>query len=184
MREKRVLLLTGRPGVGKTTVVRKVAARLGTGHGQVRIAGFFTQEMRDGSGRRSGFVGETFGGRRKIIASVARSGGPRVSRYGVDVRAVEELTEAALAPRSGVDVYLVDEIGKMECLSDRFIDAIRALLDSGQPVVATVGLRGGGFIASVKRHPSAAVREVTRENRDALPPRIVDWLTELLVAPE
>lgn len=184
MGEKRVLLLTGRPGVGKTTVVREVARRLATGPAQVRIAGFFTQEVRDASGRRTGFLGETFDGRRATIASVARRGSPRVSRYGVDLEAIEELTEAALALRPEIDTYLVDEIGKMECLSDRFIEAVRTLLDSGRPMVATVGLRGGGFIAAVKRHPAAAVREVTRENRDALPPRIVDWLTELFSSRE
>ena len=86
----RVLLLTGAPGSGKTTIMKKVAA------------------------------------------------------------ALDEITEEALVLDDGTDIYLVDEIGKMECFSKKFRAATRGLLDSGRPLVATVALRGGGFIAEVK----------------------------------
>ena len=75
-------------------------------------------------------------------------------------------------------VYLIDEIGKMECLSGAFTDAVARLLDSRCPVIATVAQRGKGFIAEVKRHPRAESWEVTRANRDAMPGRIVSWLDE------
>ena len=48
----------------------------------------------------------------------------------------------------GVQVYLVDEIGKMECLSDRFIANMRALVTGRPPVIATVGLPGKTKIVS------------------------------------
>ncbi|MBI2218916.1 MAG: hypothetical protein HYU51_16645 [Candidatus Rokubacteria bacterium] len=50
----------------------------------------------------------------------------------------------------------VDEIGKMECLSRAFVEAVRALLDTAMPVVATVAARGGGFIEEVKRRRDGA----------------------------
>ena len=78
--------------------------------------------------------------------------------------------------RRGVALYLVDEIGKMECLSPGFVDATRALLDAGVPLVATVGQRGGGFIAEAKRRPDVTLWEVTRANRDALPARVGEWI--------
>jgi nucleoside-triphosphatase len=80
------------------------------------------------------------------MAHVDLPGPPRVGRYGVDVAAIDAVVDEVLAPRAGVDLHLVDEIGKMECLSPRFVRAMRALLDSGAPVVATIALRGG-FIA-------------------------------------
>jgi nucleoside-triphosphatase len=70
----------------------------------------------------------------------------------------------------------VDEIGKMECLSPTFVEAVRGLLIAGRPLVATVGERGGGFIAEVKRRPDVELWELTRANRDAMPARVLAWL--------
>ena len=164
------LLLTGRPGVGKTTVIEKVAERL-AGRG---IAGFVTEEVRDTAGRRTGFRAVTFGGERATISDVGRAGPPRVGKYGVDVVAIDRLAEEALS--LDVDVYLVDEIGKMECLSERFVEAVERLLDSRTALVVTIGKRGPGLIASAKCRPDAELWEVTESNRDAMPDRILDWL--------
>ena len=101
----------------------------------------------------------------------------RVGRYGVDLDALDAVAVPALAPEERA-VYLIGEIGKMECLSRAFTDAVARLLDSACPVIATVAQRGTGFIAEVKRRPRAELWEVTRANRDALPGRIVSWLDE------
>jgi len=145
------LLITGQPGVGKTTAIRAVASGLAG----ARLGGFFTQEMRS-RGVRRGFELVTFDGRRAAMAHVDRRGSPRVGKYGVDTGVLEITARASLAVDRGIDVYLVDEIGKMECLSPGFVAAMRALLDAGRPVVATIGERGGGFIAEVKRRPDVA----------------------------
>jgi nucleoside-triphosphatase len=163
------LLLTGIPGVGKTTVIRRVA----DGLGGVRLGGFYTEEMRS-AGRREGFCLVGFDGSRRVLAHV-RLPPPRVSKYGVDVAALDSAVAALLDPASA-EVFLVDEIGKMECLSGRFVAAMRRLFDSGRVVVATVALRGGGFIAEVKRRPGVALREVTRANRDALSGEVLAWI--------
>ncbi|HXH07443.1 MAG TPA: nucleoside-triphosphatase [Vicinamibacterales bacterium] len=170
-----VLLLTGRPGAGKTTVLRRAAERVGA-----RVGGFYTEEIRAG-GERRGFRGVPFdGGEASLIADVALRGGPRVGRYRVDVAAIDRLAETTLRPRAGVHVFFIDEIGKMECLSARFVAATTALLDTGRLVVATIGLRGSGFISDVKRRPDVELWEVTRTTRDALPERVVAWVRERL----
>jgi nucleoside-triphosphatase len=92
--------------------------------------------------------------------------------------ALDTLSRSALTVRKGVDVYLVDEIGKMECLSPAFVEAVQELLDADRPVVATVGQRGGGFIAEVKRRPDVELWEIDRDNRDEIPARVVAWLEE------
>ena len=167
------LLITGSPGIGKTTVIRAVASGLSS----VRLGGFFTQEMRS-RGVRSGFELVTFDGQRAVMAHVDRRGGPRVGKYGVDASVLEITARTSLAVSPGTDVYLVDEIGKMECLSPGFVATMRALLDTGQPVVATIGERGGGFIAEVKRRPDVALWRLSRDNRDAAPDRILTWLRD------
>ena len=58
-------------------------------------------------------------------------------------------------------IWLIDEIGKMECLSTAFVEATRRVLDSGRPLIATVAQRGGGFIDEVKRLVDSGAKEVT-----------------------
>jgi len=166
----RHLLLTGSPGIGKTTVVRRLAERL-----PLRLGGFYTEEIRE-AGQRQGFRAITFDNRALVIAHVNARGPARVGRYGVDVAAIDRLAESTLKGGGDTELYIVDEIGKMECLSARFVAATGALLDGARPVVATVGERGGGFIAAVKQRPDVAVWEVTRANRDELPARVIAWI--------
>jgi nucleoside-triphosphatase len=173
--EHHILLLTGRPGVGKTTVLRK-AAELLAGW---RIAGFYTEEMRE-SGTRTGFRGLAFDGASEaVIARADDPGQPRIGRYAVDVAAIDEIAGATLRfDEDEVDAVLIDEIGKMECLASEFLDSVTDLLDTALPMVATVARQGTGLIAEVKNRPDALVWEVTPDNRDRLPAEIVAWLQD------
>src|SRR5262245_57462688 len=110
------------------------------------------------------------------MAHVTVHGSARVGKYGVDVSVVDDLASSTLAVDARTEVYLLDEIGKMECLSPRFVTAVRTLLDAGRPVVATVALRGSGLIAEVKHRSDAECWEVTRSNRDDIPLRALAWL--------
>ncbi len=165
------LLLAGSPGVGKTTILRRVAEALAG----KKIRGFTTEEIRRG-GERVGFSIETFDRERAVLAHVSIRSQQRVSRYGVDVEALDRIVAKALAPSPRADLYLVDEIGRMECFSERFVAAMKKLLGSKRLVVATVALRGGGFIEEVKKRPDVELRTVTRSNRDEMPSQILDWI--------
>jgi nucleoside-triphosphatase len=166
-----VLMLTGAPGVGKTTVICRLAALLAPR----ALGGFYTADIRE-RGTRRGFRLHGFDGSECLLAHVDLPGPPRVSKYGVDVAALDASATTLLAPQPEVAIYLVDEVGKMECFSERFIVAMRALLDSGKPVVATVARTGAGFIEEVKRRNDVEIREVTRSNRDRLPAEVAAWL--------
>ncbi len=173
--ERHILLLTGRPGVGKTTVLLKVAGIL---EGW-RVAGFYTEEIRE-DGTRMGFRGVAFDDHEDtVIAHAERPGQPRISKYGVDVAAIDELSKATLrVDEEDADAVLLDEIGKMECLSSEFLDSVTDLLDSPLPLVATVARTGSGLIAEVKNRPDALLWEVTEANRDRLPAEVAAWLQD------
>jgi nucleoside-triphosphatase len=145
--------------------------RRGTGR-----RGFYIEEIRDKGGRR-GFRLVSFDGTAVIIAHVDFPESHCVGKYGVDVQAIDNAA-ALLRPDPKARVYFVDEIGKMKCLSEHFVTAMRALMSSEIPTVATVGARGGGFIAEVKRRTDCELWQVTHADRDKLPARILAWLDE------
>jgi nucleoside-triphosphatase len=161
------VLVTGPPGVGKTTLVLRVIDLLRP----MRLTGFFTEEVRGRTGR-TGFRIVTLDGRRAQLATAGGEGAPRVGRYRVHLAAFEAACEGVLEPRPGVDAVVVDEIGKMECLSPAFVRAARRALTGPVPVLATVGLAGGGFIAEAKQLPGVEMISISRENRDRLPAEI------------
>jgi nucleoside-triphosphatase len=66
----------------------------------------------------------------------------------------------------------------MECRSHRFTETVAAILDSTAPVIATIAVRGDGFIQRVKRRPDAGLWQVTRANRDDLPLQAMSWLKQ------
>ena len=82
-----VLLLTGPPGSGKTTALRRATDAL---RGARRLAGFYTEEIREG-GVRQGFRAVTLDGDTYELARVDFRGPARVGRYGVDLRVMDLL---------------------------------------------------------------------------------------------
>lgn len=163
------ILLEGRPGVGKTTVVRRLAALL---HHR-RAIGFTTEEIRQG-GTRTGFALETLdSGLRAVLAHVDLPGPPRVGRYGVDVGVMERLAlpalrSAAAEPARG-ELVLIDELGSMELACAAFRDLIRCLFTSDIDIVATVHAKSAPFTDALKRRTDIELVQVNRANRDALP---------------
>ncbi len=161
------ILVTGPPGVGKTTLILRVIDLLR----HMRLTGFYTEEVRGRTGR-TGFQIVTLDGRTARLATAGGKGAPRVGRYTVHLAALELVCEDALEPSPGVDAIVIDEIGKMECLSPAFVRAARDALSGPVPVLGTVALAGGGFIAEAKRMPGVEVVALSRENRDRLPAEI------------
>jgi nucleoside-triphosphatase len=158
------ILLTGPPGCGKTTVVRKVADLL-----RGRASGFCTEDVRDDTGQRIGFRITSLDGKRGELARKRPGPGPRVGSYLVNVKDFERVALPSLAAEAG-RVLIIDEIGKMECCSQEFVRRVEEVFESDVPILATIPLRGGGdFIEGIRRRADAETVLVTRKNRDALP---------------
>ncbi len=175
----RNLFLTSRPGAGKTTAIQRALGQLSP----VRLGGFTTAEIRDERGRL-GFYAAGLDGPRIVLAHVRLRSPHRVGRYGVDVTSFERDIVPLLDPRRhDVDLFVVDEIGKMECFSPRFRAVILELLEDPRPVLGTIALRGSPFIEQVRRRPDVRLVEVTPSNRDSLPDLIAalvrPWLDNL-----
>lgn len=162
------IVVTGAPGSGKTTLVRAVVELLAG----VQAAGFYTEEVRGRAGR-TGFRVVGLDGSAGRLATVGGEGGPRVGRYRVHVAEFEAVALPQLEIRPGLELVVIDEIGKMECLSPAFVAAARRALAATVPLLATVALTGGGLIAEAKRALGVELVTVSVENRNALPARLV-----------
>jgi nucleoside-triphosphatase len=77
-------LITGRPGAGKTTLIKKAAGMLQPFH----PVGFYTEEIRE-QGVRVGFQLVSLDGQTRVISHVGIPGPFRVGKYGVDIEGFE-----------------------------------------------------------------------------------------------
>jgi nucleoside-triphosphatase len=171
---RRRILLTGPPGCGKTTIVRKVADVL-----RGRVFGFYTEEIRDARRQRIGFRVVSLDGTRGNLADRFSGGGPRVGPYRVDVESFERIALPSLKTGEG-RILLVDEIGKMECCSEEFVRIVGKAFETDIAILATIPLRGGGpFIESIRNRPHVETILVTPENREALPERLAAMVSSL-----
>ncbi|MGC9323769.1 MAG: nucleoside-triphosphatase [Desulfomonilia bacterium] len=166
---QRNILITGAPGIGKTTLFK----RLMHGCAAWSPMGFYSGEIRE-KGIRTGFSLVGFDGRKGILAGMNIHSEYRVGRYRVNVKGFEKFLEGFDFFHHDCRLVMIDEIGRMECYSAMFRRIITELLDSDTRVVSTIALKGGGLIASIKERPDVEVIEVTLRTRDSVIPDIVN----------
>ena len=178
--QKRVLLLTGNPGVGKTTVLLKaVEALKAKGYS---VGGMLSREVRSG-GTRVGFeVLDLKSGRHGWLSHVNQMSGPQVGKYRVNLGDLESIGVGAIAYAvENCDVVAIDEVGPMELFSERFKEAVRKAVESNRLVVGVVHWKAKDrLIERMKSREDAEVIAVTIENRDKLHETMTEKAIEFL----
>ena len=162
------LLLTGKPGVGKTTLIEKLIDVLRERYPHIQITGFITKEVRS-QGNRIGFNIHTIDGQRGVLARV-ELGKPnqkyRVGKYTVELEDLETIGISAL--RKDADIIVLDEIGKMELFSQVFKDTVEIIFNGKVKIIGSIAWHDTPFIKKIKERSNVEIQVVTKQNRNQI----------------
>jgi nucleoside-triphosphatase len=177
---KRVLLLSGTPGIGKTAVLMKTISALK--EKRLSVGGMISCEVREG-GARVGFeIQDMASSRRGWLAHINQKAGPQVGRYRVNLEDLNAIgAQAVLDAVEKCQVIAIDEIGPMELFSEAFKDAAWKALGSRKLVIAVVHWKAEDrLIKEAKKREDAEIITVTLENREKLNQQITEKALEFL----
>ncbi|MEA1965507.1 MAG: NTPase [Candidatus Aerophobetes bacterium] len=157
------MLICGKPGVGKTTLIKKIAENL-----EEKAAGFYTEEIREEK-RRVGFKVKNLKGREGILAHINSRSPYRVGKYKVNLKEFEEISLPSIEEgiKEGKTI-IIDEIGKMELYSKKFRQLVMQALQSPNNVIATVPEYRNEFLEKIREREDVKIVRITRENREKL----------------
>jgi len=168
---KHVYLLTGRPGSGKTSLIKQAVSKM-----RDQAGGFYTEEIRNGGGR-VGFRLVTLDGEEAVLAHVKLPGPYRVSKYGVDLKSLDRVGVSAITKAAQEDkLIVIDEIGKMELFSEKFRTVVARVIDNERRILGTIMLGSDPWVETIKRNPGVNLVTVTRGNHQQVLARLSAWL--------
>jgi nucleoside-triphosphatase len=174
--QKPAILLTGSPGIGKTTVIKQILEQI-----EGRAGGFYTREVRRGRTRVS-FEMVTLDGKIGLLATLDQKinlpGSASLGRYRVNVTGVNDFAVPALLHAlEERKTIIIDEIGPMEIFSEKFCEVVKEILSRKDiAVIGTIVKRPYRFADAVKNDRRVNLKEVTLKNRDILAREIITLL--------
>ena len=174
------MILTGIPGVGKTTLLLKIIAFLKLQ--DFRVGGMISREIRE-NGSRVGFeILNVESGKRSVLAGVKGDSGPKLGRYRVNLANLETVGVEAI--KNAIDnsgIIAVDEIGPMELFSDIFKSTVEKALQSQKPLIIIVHWKANDpLISKIKNRKDATLFTVTIQNREQLERDIIEKTLEYI----
>lgn len=177
---KRLLFLTGQPGVGKTSVLlRVIDAMKAKGYD---IRGMISREIRE-QGTRVGFeITDLHTGQKGWLAHIRQPSGPQVGKYRVNLNDLKNIgVNSILNAIKTADVIVVDEIGPMELFSQAFRDSILQAAESTRPLLGTIHFRAQHpLVNTIKARNDVEIFTVTNENRQDIHNLIIAKILKIL----
>ncbi|KAF5290807.1 hypothetical protein FQR65_LT11511 [Abscondita terminalis] len=177
------ILITGPPGIGKTTLIKKICSSLKQKN--IPVKGFYTEELRNDLQKRIGFDIVTLDGKRERLSRTfdyLRKGDSRSNKLGqyfVFPEAFGAIVEPIFAEMN-IGVLVIDEIGKMELFSSNFEELVKGAFEKPNLcILATVPVLKGRLplVESLIGDTTNKLITVTQSNRNSLVNDILPYLT-------
>ncbi len=179
---RKALILYGNPGVGKTTLLEYLFYYISSLNLNYNLTGFITKELRE-NGERIGFdlvylKDPSYRlplARKRELLSQTHFKKTSVGRYLVfleNLNKFVELIEKDLSTSNIPSLVFIDEIGKMEAHSEKFVSFLEHLWAEDIPLVATLGKGEHPFLKSYAERWNVFYVLVTIENREFLKARL------------
>lgn len=174
--------ITGMPSVGKTQTLVKIIEFLE--ENGYAVEGMITEPIIEKKKRVGFYVVDWQTKEKEVFAHVDIDSKDKVGRYGVDTSTLEKVgipaIEKAIADED-INIIIIDEIGKMEMLSERFCEIVIEALDSDKPIMVTLHKKSRSpLLQDVRRRDDMRILEVTPVNRNLLPYKIEKIMEEKL----
>ncbi len=167
------LIITGSPGVGKTTLIKECVQPF-----REHVDGFYTEELRSGS-ERHGFLLKTFAGGSGVMAQKGLKSSIKLNKYGIDLRVIDELGVPAIRQALAAKrIVVVDEIGTMEMMSTAFCEIIGQALSGDRPLLASIRLKAEPFTSQIRKMANTRLIHLTRENFPNVKVDVRRWIEE------
>ena len=165
--------LTGAPGIGKTTVLKKTVEALKAKG--VCVGGMISREAREGNTRVGFEILDLTNGKRGWLAHVNQKVGPQVGKYHVNISDLENIGATAITEATEkCQVIAIDEIGPMELYSQKFKQAVKRALESKKLVLAVVHAKAQDLLIKEAEHrDDAETFTVELANRDVLAEELI-----------
>lgn len=163
----------GKPRTGKTTLVKKIVSQLKTPCG-----GFYTEEIIRGE-KRVGFRIKTVDGKKGILAMHNLRSEFRLGHYGINIKDLEKIAVKAVEEAlENKQIIVIDEIGKMELVSQKFKDVVLRTLNSGKKVIGVIHSAPHEFLNSIRGRSDVEILEVEIGNHEEVLKRVSILLQE------
>lgn len=174
----RHVFLTGRPGVGKTSVLLRIVKAL-KDQG-LRVGGMISQEARTGATRVDFRLIDLTSEREGWLAHIQQQSGPSVGKYRVNLLDLQSIgVTAILRALHASDVVVIDEVGPMELYSSAFKDAVTRAMQSTKIFIGILHYRAHDLlISTIKTAQKTHIVEVTSANRQRLHETILHMITD------
>ena len=168
--------ITGLPGAGKTHALRRVIEMLE--QEEKTIGGMLTEPIYEDNDRQGFKVIDWMTKEEGILAHVDIDSKIIVGKYGVDIDVLEQIgVKAIIRASEEAELIIIDEVGKMEVESIRFIEAVRNAMETTKPLILTLHKKSRNpLLQDIRRRDDVRILEVTPINRNLLPYKIIKLL--------
>lgn len=162
------ILLTGDPGVGKSTLLQKIYSS----SPQI-FNGIVAKEIRNKDDDRVGFASDTFAGSSEIVFTHKQFNFPtKVADYSVDISALDKIADMLSSELHLADtnrcILLFDEIGWMQTFSEKLKSEIERALDSDVPSIMSIKQDDSvsPWLTKIKQRDDVEIISMSEANRD------------------